>query len=178
MQWRGGRKKRRDMRWSKRHEIWHSMRMPLVRNEVSPVTWRPLHFRNCCLRTSPLQKEGYINVGDKWMLVTLSWWQFLDVSDRILILVTSFGCWCPMLMLKNKGCWWLKRSKPSLSCRQHISSPTSVTNIDVAQNETLSWTLVRPSRYESVLFLVLINDFIHCSNFCHLLVLCPYICSC
>ena len=22
------------------------------------------------------------------------WWQFLDVSDRFSILVTSFGCWC------------------------------------------------------------------------------------
>ena len=24
--------------------------------------------------------NGYIDVGDKWMLVTLSWLQFLDVS--------------------------------------------------------------------------------------------------
>ena len=40
-----------------------------------------------------------------------------------------------MLMLKDRGCWWQNRPKPSptsQSCRQHISSPTSVTNIDVA----------------------------------------------
>ena len=43
--------------------------------------------------------DGYKDVGDKWMLVTLSWRQFLDVSDRISILMTSFGCWCPTLML-------------------------------------------------------------------------------
>ena len=34
------------------------------------------------------QGNGYIDVGDKWMLLTLFWWQFLDVSDRISILVT------------------------------------------------------------------------------------------
>ena len=43
----------------------------------------------------PLKSTAtYIDVVDKWMLVTLSWWQFLDVSDRILILVTYFGCSC------------------------------------------------------------------------------------
>ena len=38
-------------------------------------------------------------------------------------------------MLRDRGCWWQNRPKPSptsQSCRQHISSPTSVTNIDVA----------------------------------------------
>ena len=86
--------------------------------------------------------EGYIDVGDKWMLVTLSWWQFLDVGDRVSILVTSFGCWCPALMMKDRGCWWQKRPKQSptsKSCRQHISSPTSVTNIDVAVESVLDW---------------------------------------
>ena len=69
------------------------------------------------------------------MLVTLSRWQFLDVSDRIWILVTIFECWCPTLILKDRECWWQKRSKlspTSQSCHSHISSPTSVTNIDVA----------------------------------------------
>ena len=58
----------------------------------------------------------------------------MDVSDRISILVISFGCWCPTLMLKDRWCRWKQRPKPSpitQSCRQHISSPTSVTNIDV-----------------------------------------------
>ena len=69
------------------------------------------------------------------MLVTLSWWQFLDVSDRISILVTSFVCWWPTPMLKDRGYWCQTRQKlssTSQSCRQYISSPTSVTNIDVA----------------------------------------------
>ena len=67
------------------------------------------------------------------MLVTIGWW-WLYVGDGISILVTSSGCWCPTPMLKYRGCWWRKRPKPSptfQSCRQHISSPTSVTNIDV-----------------------------------------------
>jgi len=71
-----------------------------------------------------------------WLLVTLSWWQFLDVGDRISILVASFGDGCPSLMLKDWGCWWQKRSKPSptsQNCHQHISSPTSVINIDAAE---------------------------------------------
>ena len=50
---------------------------------------------------------------------------------------TNFRCWCPTQMLKDKdrGSWWRKRSKPSptsQSWHQHISSPTSVTDIDVA----------------------------------------------
>ena len=40
----------------------------------------------------------------------------------------------PTLMLRDKGCWWPKWLKPSPTsyCHQHISSPTSVTNLDVA----------------------------------------------
>ena len=67
-------------------------------------------------------------------------WKFqADIGDWywwILILVTSFESWCPTIMLKDKGCWWRKRSKPSPTsqkCLQHISSPTSVTNIDAAK---------------------------------------------
>ena len=40
-------------------------------------------------------------------------------------------------MLKDRGCWWQNRPKPlpaSQSCRQHISSPASVANIDVADS--------------------------------------------
>ena len=56
------------------------------------------------------------------------------------MLVTNFGCWrqnfniddifgmlVPEAMLKDR-----KPSSTSQSCRQHILSPTSVTNIDVA----------------------------------------------
>ena len=59
----------------------------------------------------------------------------MHVGDRISILVTSFGCWCPTLMFKDRGCWRQKQPKPSptsQSCHKHISSPTSVTKIDVA----------------------------------------------
>ena len=77
-----------------------------------------------------------MDVGD-FKLVTIfgCWWQFSGVGDSITILVTSFGCWCPTIMLIDRGCWWQNRPKPSptsQSCRQHISSPTSVANIDVA----------------------------------------------
>ena len=80
-------------------------------------------------------QKGYSHVGDIVMLLTYSWWQFKSVGDRITILVTSFRHWCPTPMLWDKGCWWLKWLKPaptSSNCHQHISSPTSVTNIDVA----------------------------------------------
>ena len=84
-------------------------------------------------------REGYIDVSDKSMLMTLSWWQFLDVSDRIRILVTIFGCRCPKLMLKDTE---TKPSPTSQSCHQHILSPTSVTNIDVAVRENVIDLLV------------------------------------
>ena len=58
---------------------------------------------------------GYSHVGDIVMLVTYSWWQFKNVGDRFKILVTSFRCWCPTLMLRNRGWWWPKRPKPSLT---------------------------------------------------------------
>ena len=60
--------------------------------------------------------------------MTQSWWRFLGIGDWISMLVTSFECWCPTLMLKDKGCWWRKRHKPSpisQSCRQH-PSPSSM----------------------------------------------------
>ena len=68
-----------------------------------------------------------VDVGD-FVLVTI-----LDVSDRISILVTSFGCWCPALMLKDRGCSWQNHLKivANKFRLQHLS-PTSVTNIDVA----------------------------------------------
>jgi len=44
-----------------------------------------------------------IDVGDRCWRLFLSYNQ---VGDRIKILVTSFGCWCPALMLRYRGCWW------------------------------------------------------------------------
>ena len=58
-------------------------------------------------------------------------------GDNFRMLVIEFRYWWyifPTLMLKYRGFWWQKRRKLSLtsqSCGQHISSPTSVTNIDV-----------------------------------------------
>ena len=75
------------------------------------------------------------------MLVTSGCW-WLYFGDNFRMFVTEFrywwhlfGCWCPTLMLKYRGCWLQNRPKPSAtsqSCRLHISFPTSVANIDVA----------------------------------------------
>ena len=62
------------------------------------------------------------------------WTGYIDVGGKFWMLVTEFR-YCPTLMIKDRGCWWQKWRKPSpifQSCRQHITSPTSVTNIDVA----------------------------------------------
>ena len=57
-----------------------------------------------------------------WMLVFLwsgCWWLYVgdnfrvSIDDRISILVTSFGCSCLTLMLKDRGYWWQNRPKPS-----------------------------------------------------------------
>ena len=120
---------------------WPSVRCTPLYNGyflTSYIRTHDLDFGLTCSSKGQLEKlrswKGYIDVDDKWVLVTLSWWQFLDDSDRISILVISFGYWCPALMFKDKGCWWQKRPKPSptsQSCHQHISSPSSVSNIDV-----------------------------------------------
>ena len=73
----------------------------------------------------------------------------MDVGDRISILVTSFRCWCPTSMLKDRGCRWQNRPKlspTSQSCRQHISSPTSVTNIDVAGKARSKMAIIGSSK--------------------------------
>ena len=83
---------------------------------------------------TPPPEFGYIDVDHKPMLMTLSWWQFFDISDRISILMTIFGSCCSTIILKDRRCWWQKRSIPSptsQSCHKHMTSPTSVTNIDV-----------------------------------------------
>ena len=41
---------------------------------------------------------GFIDAGDL-LLVSI----FFSVGDRNLILVTSFVCWCPMLIFKDSG---------------------------------------------------------------------------
>ena len=60
------------------------------------------------------------------MLVTIlgCWWHLWE-------------CWCPTLMSKMSGFWrpkWPKPSPTSYSCHQHISSPTSVTNVYVTES--------------------------------------------
>ena len=44
------------------------------------------------------------------------WWlndgiNFFGVGDRTFILVTSFWCRCPTLILKDSGCWWRKQNR-------------------------------------------------------------------
>ena len=56
------------------------------------------------------------------ILMTWSWWQFLDIGGRFSIWCFDSGCWLP------KG---PNRLPTSLSCYQHISTSTSVINIDV-----------------------------------------------
>ena len=76
--------------------------------------------------------EGYIDVGDFMLVNIFGCW-------RISILVTSYGCCCPTLMLKDRGCWWQNRPKlspTSQSCPQLILSPTSVANVDLATHES------------------------------------------
>ena len=97
-------------------------------------------------------QNGYIDDDDMCMLVILCWWQFSGVGDKIPILVTLFACWCLMHIIcsiydaneiydaKEIECWRRKRQKlspTSQSCRQHISSLTSVTNIDDQRWRTL-----------------------------------------
>ena len=79
-------------------------------HKSSPISRCQHHYCHC---------YPYNNLLATKMLVTLFWWQLF------------YRYSCPTLMLKNRGCCWQKRpSKPtSQSCQQHISSPTSVTNI-------------------------------------------------
>ena len=53
------------------------------------------------------------------MLVTSGcWWQFSGVGDRFSILVATFGCWCPTVMLKDPN-----PSPTSHNCHQHWYYP-------------------------------------------------------
>ena len=61
-------------------------------------------------------------------------------------------------MLRDRGCWWAKWPKPSptsSNCHQHISSPTSVTNIDVAVTISLHSVIF----YTFVVVICLIRNF-------------------
>ena len=72
-----------------------------------------------------------------WTVNRWKWfWWHRDVGDDLWMLVTSFECWCPTLMEKDCGCWWLKRPKPSPTSwngHQHIRlqypSPTSLLSL-------------------------------------------------
>ena len=63
--------------------------------------------------------------------------KLLDVVDWISMLVTSFEYCYPTLIEKDRVLWWPKWPIPSpisYSCHRHISSSTSVTNINVTIN--------------------------------------------
>ena len=88
----------------------------------------------------PLSRWHHVRRATKILVTSGCWWIYVD--DNFWMLVKefrywwrSFECWCPTLMLIDRGCWWRKRSKPSPTSqkyRQHISSSASVINIDVA----------------------------------------------
>ena len=79
---------------------------------MDPVYWPRLN-RFVKERIAEYKKwDDYSDVGDKLMLMTWSWWRFVDVGDWISMLVTSYECWCPKLMWKD-GCWWPKWLEPS-----------------------------------------------------------------
>ena len=119
-------------------------------------------YKLLILFKSTIKIQGFIDVCDTWMLMTLCWWQFSSIGDGISIKLTSCGdlswehvwhpwllfrqnIWCPTPMLKDRECWWQKRPKlspTSQSCRQHISFPTSVAKINVARI-FIGWELTR-----------------------------------
>ena len=94
------------------------------------------HSKKKIIVCKNVQKSGKVlNLATYMLMTSGCWWQFSGFGDRISILVTSFGCWCPTLILKDTEYWWQNRPKPSptsQSRREYISSPTSVANIDVA----------------------------------------------
>ena len=82
------------------------------------------HLQSCWLHR---------DVGDLQLVTSWYWW--LTVDDSFRMLATELRSWYPTFMLRDRGCWWPKWPKPSptsKNCHQHILSPTSVTNIDVA----------------------------------------------
>ena len=65
------------------------------------------------------------------MLVTsLCWWPILDVGGRIIMLASFSLCWWFFQCIKSVT-YIVNRSPTSLTCHQHICSPTSVTTINV-----------------------------------------------
>ena len=69
----------------------------------------------------------YIDVGYKWMSVTLCCWKFSNVRVDNSILVTSFCFWCPTLTLNDKGYWW-RKSRTVINISK-LSRTHSVSNI-------------------------------------------------
>ena len=91
------------------------------------------------------------------MLVTLSWWQSLDVSDRNSILVTSFICRCPTHMFKKLFFYFLfshiqaKFSRCQVHfCLQKILDPKYARfyiNIQSYFRHSVVWFTVVPNWY-------------------------------
>ena len=76
-----------------------------IRSKISEYIRRVSYIIiwNFTKKLARLHRSWWQLVIDKWMLVILSWWQLFDVNDRILILAISFDCWCPTLMLIDRG---------------------------------------------------------------------------
>ena len=73
-----------------------------------------------------------VDIGDFMLVINYGcWWQNFDIGDILWMLSDAN---VTFVMLKDRGYW--RRKKPKLwqtsqGCRQHILSPTSVTNIDI-----------------------------------------------
>ena len=68
--------------------------------------------------------------------------------------MTYFECWCSTLTWKNSGCLWRKwpNLSTSYSCHQHISSRTSITNIDVTVWPLLKMNVTQNGSFHPTFF--------------------------
>ena len=88
---------------------------------------------NCCWRSSICKRRCWYRTRDcsgSVLRIFWCWWQNFDIDDIF---------WILMLDSYFKR-WWRKIAQ---KCRQHISSPTSVTNINVAKLSFRFATLFR-----------------------------------
>ena len=72
-----------------------------ILKKVQAVRLQLSQFQNI---SSVLKNHEISPVTDRAMILVTSgyWWQFLSSDDRISILATSFECWYPKLMLKDR----------------------------------------------------------------------------
>jgi len=78
------------------------------------------------------------------LIISQCCWPNFDIDDFFLMLVPDDNVKTDIII--DTGCWWRKRIKPSptsQNCRQHISSQTTVTNINVVSYKMLKSEKIR-----------------------------------